>query len=198
MTISAALANTVTYSEVRRKVFEPRCLGCHNNQPRVRFTDWEQTVQWLDAIDRAVFKEKSMPQDSRLTDQESSLLRAWIDAGAPDDHGNLAPKPEIYPGPLEQNYASIRWHIFEQKCLSCHRHAPLSDKVPLGNYKKLLDPARGLVIPGNPDQSRLFIATDLPYYDPKLMPPKDSGIPPLTPQESVTLKYWIQNGAPER
>jgi hypothetical protein len=91
--------------------------------------------------------------------------------------------------------------IFSDKCFKCHgpdankRQAGLRLDIESEAYKGLQEhPRSHALVPGNPDQSELFLrvsSTDTAVQ----MPPPNSHLPVLTESEILTIKKWIQQGA---
>ena len=91
--------------------------------------------------------------------------------------------------------------IFSDKCYKCHgpdankRQAGLRLDIEAEAYKALKEhPMSHAIVPGNPDQSELFLrisSTDTAYQ----MPPVSSHLPSLTLSEIALIKKWIQQGA---
>ena len=91
--------------------------------------------------------------------------------------------------------------IFSDKCFKCHgpdankRQAGLRLDIESEAYKALKEhPRVHALVPGNPDQSELFVrvtSTDTAL----MMPPPDSHLPALTEPEIALIKKWIQQGA---
>jgi len=93
-------------------------------------------------------------------------------------------------GPLEAKFSWITTGIFQRKCIECHQSTGNASHVPL-TYRELLNSPRDLVLPGNAEESGLYIA--LVRTDEKKMPPSE----PLTQEEIETVKTWIMEGALE-
>jgi uncharacterized membrane protein len=73
-----------SYAQVRDTVFSPRCVRCHDSDARVPLDTYEHARHFLPEIRETVFAKKAMPKKGALTQNESDLLRAWLDAGAPE------------------------------------------------------------------------------------------------------------------
>ena len=132
-----------------------------------------------------------MPPRGALPSADIQLLRAWIDAGAPefsDDTPVPTPEPK-----LEAKFSSIRKLIFEPKCMACHSTGGAAEKVPFMTYEQFLNSPRDIVIPNMPDDSGLVIAIE--REDDKRMPPPETGAKPLSEEERKTIRDWITNGA---
>ena len=91
--------------------------------------------------------------------------------------------------------------IFSDKCFKCHgpdankRQAGLRLDIESEAFKALKEhPRAHALVPGNPDQSELFVrvtSSDTAL----MMPPPDSHLPALTEPEIAIIKKWIQQGA---
>ncbi len=83
-------------------------------------------------------------------------------------------------------------HLFEQRCGECHGTSVAKPKEfgYIDDLPRLsADPA--LVTPGDPDRSELVFQIEA-----GLMPPDDSGIPPLDANEVALVRQWVE-GLPE-
>lgn len=69
----------VLYQEVQQKVFEPRCIYCHNG-----FATYEGVLEKIRPIEQMV-KQGMMPPDSEgpLSREEKNLVLDWIASGTP-------------------------------------------------------------------------------------------------------------------
>jgi|GEM_PF-772896 len=185
----------ISYAQVREKIFAPRCTHCHGISGGVNLETYQSVKANLARIERVALIERSMPQARPLSTGESSMLRAWIDSGAPEvvTSTSPTPSPTITPEiPLKPNFASIKKRIFENRCLSCHSVNGSASAVPLSQLKDLLDSPRDLLLPGNVEESGLYIA--ITRNDSKRMPPGSSG---LSDNEISVIREWITLGAPE-
>src|ERR1700678_3296815 len=84
--------------------------------------------------------------------------------------------------------------IFEAKCLDCH--GPELPR-PKGKFGYVLDLKRVAENPdyierGHPEKSELY---KMVFNDE--MPGEDANVPPLTKEEKVVVKQWIEAGAPD-
>jgi len=95
----------VTYSNQIAQIMNERCVFCHRKGQIAPFTltNYEEVVGWAEMI-REVTQLRRMPpwhadpkighfsNDSRLTDEQRSLIDEWVAAGAPE--GDPAELPE--------------------------------------------------------------------------------------------------------
>jgi uncharacterized membrane protein len=65
--------------------------------------------------------------------------------------------------------------------------------VPLETINDLINSPLDIVIPNNPEESGLFILIQEGVRG--KMPPINSGITPVTPEEIAVIKEWINQGA---
>ena len=92
--------------------------------------------------------------------------------------------------PLKPTFAAVFDNIIIDKCLECHSPGGKSEKFPLTSWKEILDSPLELVIPGNPEESGLYIAVT--RTDEKRMPSKGA---PLSSEELKAIYDWIKDGA---
>jgi mono/diheme cytochrome c family protein len=124
----------------------------------------------------------------RVSEEERATLRDWILGGAPplprDDSGQAglttAPRSEL---------AAQAKKIFHEHCYKCHEHRKAEGGIRIMHHR-LLVTQRKVVIPGQPEQSKLYkrLITD---DDEERMPPDF----PLQPEEIEVVRRWIAEGA---
>lgn len=194
--IPSALLNSVSYSMVSARVFQPYCISCHGNSGGVSLETYDSARGALSLIQQAVFLDKSMPKapNPPLSPEDAQILTAWIRAGAPRAPRDGTPDTPLPPEPeLEPTYASIRSMIIGQKCIRCHSLGGVAERVPLGTLDDLLNSPLDIVIPGNAEESDIVLVLEEGARKP--MPPLDSGITPVSKKDSEIIKEWINNGA---
>ncbi|HZT82774.1 MAG TPA: PSD1 and planctomycete cytochrome C domain-containing protein, partial [Gemmataceae bacterium] len=103
------------------------------------------------------------------------------------------------PKPAPVDFSRDVRPILSKNCFACHGPdaAGRASKLRLDRRESAIrKPAEGLpaITPGNPDKSELVWRISAPDEGHR-MPPKDSGHR-LTPRQIVTLKSWIEQGAP--
>ncbi|HTL12843.1 MAG TPA: hypothetical protein VL588_10165 [Bdellovibrionota bacterium] len=84
-----------SFAQVREEVFIPKCVHCHEHKDD--FQSYGATYAMRMDIGQRVFIDHDMPKHDVLTHAQSGLLKAWLDAGAPEDPA--APEPEPTPVP---------------------------------------------------------------------------------------------------
>lgn len=184
--------SSISYAMVRDRVLAPRCIGCHGTSGGINLESYSAVKPQIEAIQRVVVRDRTMPKGDALSEDELGLVSAWIQAGAPETPtpGNVEPSPL----PLEATYSSIKRQIFDRRCMTCHRPEGSASDVPLAPYRDLLDSPRELVLPGNSEESGLYLAVS--RTDEKRMPPPRVGAA-LSAEEVSTIQRWIDLGAPE-
>ena len=98
----------------------------------------------------------------------------------------------------DKDIAGRAFSVLQAKCGACHGSAVTKPESGFGHVDDFVRLARDaqLIVPGKPEESRLFrrIAID------RDMPPKGLakrlGITPPTPEEINAVRDWIAAGAP--
>lgn len=193
----------LSYKIVNEKVFAPRCVSCHGNAGGINLSSYESVIANLGAVERTALRTKTMPKGESLSQQESQLLEAWLQAGAPldpssgpghsspgDSNPAPSPAPPVDPPPPSEDpdqmpeppvatnkltYAFVNREVFIPKCIGCHGSA---GGVSLESYQSI--------------KSGLSAIKRVTLVD-KTMPKNDS----LTPRQLSILKKWIALGAPK-
>jgi uncharacterized membrane protein len=183
----------VFYSQVR-PIFQAKCVFCHGTSGGVNLESFEGARRSLGRIYQATIVQRRMPKlpYPPLTMRELSLLNGWIRTGGLNDP-IPAPPERPPPLPLEPKYASIRENILAKKCLVCHSPGGKAERVPFVTKDDLLNSPLEIVSPGNAEESGLVLA--LSENARKKMPPPDSGMTGVTPEELAMIKDWINKGA---
>ncbi len=148
----------------------------------------------LQKIKEQAIDSRKMPKspEPALAIDELRILNAWILTGGrelPADGSNTPPPPPA----LEPTFVSIKAHIFELKCISCHKAGGKAEKYPFTSLKEILNNSDPVVIPGSVTRSALNDVLQ-PNAD-KPMPPRTSGYSPLSAAEIRIIQDWINNGA---
>ena len=84
--------------------------------------------------------------------------------------------------------------IFALSCLQCHAKGGRVEDIPLDDREAMLA-VPGLVVAGNPDDSEL-VKTVTPGRSLRMMPPRRSNLPALSPEEILIVREWILRGMP--
>lgn len=82
-------AADLNYANVNNKVISPYCLSCHSaaggNRAGVNLETYASIIGKLELVQATTILERSMPPsgESQLNSSAYALLKAWIEAGAP-------------------------------------------------------------------------------------------------------------------
>ncbi len=194
---SAELISRVSFNDVYTRVLQPKCISCHGISGGVNLETYANARTFLSSIHRSTVIERRMPMAPvpALNREELELVAAWVEAGGPEFPLNGAPTEPLPPTPvLEPTFASIKELIVDRKCLQCHSPGGKAERVPLTKLDDFLDSPLEIVLPGNADESGLVLV--LLEDARKRMPPPETGMAPVSPQEIEVIKEWI-NGLPE-
>lgn len=188
------LMETVSFQQVKKEVFAPKCISCHGNAGGVNLESHASAHKHMDSIRRSVLQTKSMPKApvNPLNDHQLELITAWVDAGGPEharrSGENNVPLPETPANPDALNFQKISEKIIERKCMSCHMAGEHAASIPLDTREQLLS---RLVVPSKPEES-LFYTITIPGAM-NMMPPYP--VAPLTNKERKMIEQWIREGA---
>ena len=95
---------------------------------------------------------------------------------------------------IEPTFASVQQNILIPKCISCHSPGGSADLVPLETYEDLVSsPFFVSVVPGDSLNSPLYKVIQPDAR--RRMPPRSSGIAPVTFEEADAIRLWIDSGA---
>jgi hypothetical protein len=198
---------TLDYATIHDEVLKNYCLRCHQPKDDVDLTTYALVVENLKDIDKDV-RSGEMPKEGSLPPDKKQMLLSWIAVGAPEfaqSPPEATPTPIVEPSPSPSatptepppaiNFALIQTQIIEPKCLKCHGEGGKSD-IRLDLYTTYQDP--DIVNLEDPDSSKIIKEVS-PRSNgrPPSMPPRSSGITPLTPEEVETLRQWIRLGIPQ-
>jgi formylglycine-generating enzyme required for sulfatase activity len=106
-----------------------------------------------------------------------SLVPTWVGAQAPDFVTTVKP-------------------ILEAACVHCHCEAKAKGDLRLDTKAEAFKPIDGtpMIVPGKPEESKVYTSTLLAPDHDDLMPPAKDG-PALAPEQTGILKAWITTGA---
>jgi len=105
----APLALGATFSKDVAPIFFARCAACHrpNDVAPMSLLDYQSARPWAKAIREAVLTRKMPPwfadpqhgsfaNDARLADREIEIVKAWVDAGAPEGDPRDLPAAPVF------------------------------------------------------------------------------------------------------
>jgi peroxiredoxin/mono/diheme cytochrome c family protein len=108
--VKEPVANSeVTYSNQIARIFQQHCVECHREGMIGPFvmTNYEDVVGWGEMIREVVDNGRMPPwhaspehgkfvNEARLTDEEKTLIRTWVDNGCPEGDKSKAPEPREF------------------------------------------------------------------------------------------------------
>src|SRR5207248_6831984 len=102
--------------------------------------------------------------------------------------------PTAFADPTKPTYADDVLPIFKQHCTNCHGNDKQKSDLNLATFAALSKggSSGAVIVPGNPDKSRLFILTD--HREEPKMPSESQKIPA---EKIALIKLWIEQGARE-
>jgi mono/diheme cytochrome c family protein len=209
MHLSPALARAQTTPEQlagkAREVLLKHCFDCHGKDPKrlssdlnlfdpAHLADKDRQIVVprapADSVLIQRIRDGSMPLGKRpkLSADEQKTLEEWIAAGAAPFPG---PKPAQAAAENSVALASQVKEIFRTRCFECHGGRKVNAGVKVLDQDNLVNKKRK-VIPGKPDESRLFQVITIPGE--LAMPP--NGLPRLAGPDVEVVRRWIAAGAP--
>jgi len=196
--VSAEMLSKVSYQMVKTQVFDRSCVSCHGTSGNLSLETYESALSVLDKIKSSTLDERRMPKapNPALDSHQLEVLAAWIQVGGrklpADGSDDAAPPPTLAP-----TYSSIHKLILEQKCVRCHRADSNSqaNQMPFTTYDEIRNNPRPILFPEQPDEGEGLLLEVLRAGARKPMPPLDSGISPVKPEEIQIIEEWIRNGA---
>ena len=101
-------------------------------------------------------------------------------------HPGAFSSPELFEGPVKS--------VLEHRCIHCHNNARGDGGLNLQNRELVFAGGSGgpFIVPGKPDQSKIWNVLLLPEKNHKMMPADGWG---LTLYEMQSFRAWIKAGA---
>ncbi len=117
--VSQLSAQSFDFATVQSNVIAPQCLRCHSaaggNQGGLSLESYQLIRANLNKIYYRSIEKKDMPPTS-LTSDQFSLLKSWIEAGAPEKNNGVNVGP--IQGPI--TWLVIKKQVLGASCLDCH------------------------------------------------------------------------------
>lgn len=183
------------------------CFECHASGNHALNTPekiLELKAEVLDSV-----RKKTMPPAisgyKPLNDCEIKILETWIEDRTQNratvqkvkdlpvcaNAKPTAPKPITDFAALPLSYENLKREILAPKCLSCHYTGAPGYQYPLDSLEILIEKEMVLA---TSEESSLYQLV-LPERVQSFMPPRRSGLQPLTAAEIDYVKRWIDDGA---
>lgn len=187
------LVEEVSFNEVFNRVLEPKCIGCHSGDAKVKLDTYTDAARLAKKIQQVAVESRQMPKApyGKLDTEELQILAAWVKAGAPEAPLNGSAAPGLIP--LEPTFGSIKAKIITPRCVVCHSAGGEAWQVLLDTPQAMIDSPLEIVVPGSPDESGLTIVVQEGAR--KKMPPVKGDIQPLKQDEIDIISQWISLGA---
>jgi mono/diheme cytochrome c family protein len=199
---AASGANPPRFETDILPVFKARCFACHNGaapQAGLNLSARESIVTGGKSGPAIVpgFSEKSLlvekilsktmpPVEPKLTDEQISLIRMWI------DKGDSAPAVK---GPVVSTESDVL-PIFQMRCVVCHGKRKQEGGLDLRFQATRLKGGRSgpALVPGKPEESLILQK----ILSGQMPPPKlliEAFVRPPSSAEVEKLRKWIADGA---
>ncbi len=188
----------ITYPGTIYPLLQDKCLSCHSGeQPsgNLDFTNYDHVaiVAQNGALLGALKHQAGyspMPKDgSQLDDCTILKIEKWINDTTFSDPGGGVDQP---CDPDTVYFQNEIFPLINSTCatIGCHNQLGEEQDVLLVDYSSIM--SYGEIVPGNPDESKLFekITDDDP--DDRMPPPPND---PLTADQINLIRTWIEQGA---
>lgn len=187
------LMQAASYKDVKEKVLDKYCITCHGSAGNVNLETYENVMANFEGIKRTVLFSKTMPRRpyKSLSKEEFDLVASWVLAGGPTLPLNGKDPGALRMPILAANYLSIKENIIDKRCIICHQEGGSGAKYLMTSREVML--ANRMIIPGDAMKSKFIRYIDV--NSKKFMPPKKTGMSPVTEQEKALVIEWMQNGA---
>ena len=199
---------------IKSQILEPHCTQCHR-----AYNDYDSFFEDKDIALQAIVGAR-MPKNSSPLDSELIiLLQSWIDQGAPNsavqeennEDGPIADLPspsrtntsdetepnddetgdDVVVTRLQPTWESINKEILQPKCLRCHGSGSF---LELDDKQDFVDNSNWLLNDYVDVENSVLVQRLSSKTIP--MPPKRSGIAPLTQEEINIVIKWVEARLP--
>lgn len=184
LTIYSFYCQALSFSDVQREIFNPKCVMCH-----LQYENYGAIRRELNEISAAVETNRMPKIGGPLSEDQKQMLRNWIAAEVP---------PESVQ--LEANWKSISENIVNPRCLVCHNPRGQAQFLDLStreafikNKDRLFGSGQKLI---NETQPELSYLIEIVKDDVEPMPPRWSNIRRLNTDEINILMEWIGKSLP--
>lgn len=204
--------NAARIAPQAREILKRNCYECHGENP-------EKIERELNVLDHGPLIENtrgivvpgapdnsrliqrisdgSMPPESeeirlpRVSEKELSILRAWIQGGAPRFPEEVPGQPTPPVIPVSRVAGDVK-QIFRRHCYDCHSYDLAKGGIKILNHRLLLT-VRKVIQPRRPEESELYQLISADPNDKSTMPPAPSKR--LSDAEIEIVRRWISEGA---
>jgi cytochrome b subunit of formate dehydrogenase/mono/diheme cytochrome c family protein len=190
-TESAQPASGPTWDEVST-IIGSKCLTCHATADMTglamdSYTDLMAggkegpVIVPGDSADSILYNiQAAGGHPGQLTEDELSVVRAWIDAGATETNGSTSSSSPVWDGDIAT--------LLEENCSTCHGPAATAG-LTVSSYADIMKGGDSgpVIVPGDSANSLLVIKQEAGGHPGQ-----------LTPDEIARVKAWIDAGALEK
>jgi len=195
----------ITFDLIKNGTLQ-NCQACHSGSQAPDLSTFATTAQ---QIQRIIIRtnDNSMPPANMgytsLSACQKALLQKWMDLGTPETStvnvgsvaecqgANLGEPINLIPiAQLPLNYNNLLTRILQPKCTMCHSPTGNMPDLQFYPYSTLMLKSSKWAAPGKSSTVYKECAN-------QTMPPKNSGISPLTTDELSYVERWINAGKPE-
>lgn len=172
------------FQTIQAQVLSSSCVSCHSNSGGnaggTNLETYGAVRAALARVEDRALGRQDMPPGRPLSARAARILKAWIDAGAPELASAVQESgdPELEKGPV--TFAKLRDKVFARRCLDCH--GPVAPQGGLDLTSAAQTRERATVI-----FDRVYVRRDMPTAD----------YPALTPAERRALLQWFEKGMPD-
>ncbi len=214
-----SLEDDVTYTEIKNKIIDAKCIGCHSAaraRGGVDLSSYESILAAKGDSGKVVTPNQleastfylevfngTMPPRTPLTEEEISLVKKWIETGVKNSDGTPAPV-SVVPGTpdapvgnsvdfkkLDVDYVNLYEYILKDKCINCHNPNRARAEVDLSSYDKMF---------GMSEYFSTITEPGMPEQSALYTEVFKGSMPPrtkLSADEIDYIKRWIAEGAVE-
>jgi serine/threonine protein kinase len=186
---------------------ETICLKCLEKNPSDRYATAENLASDLLRFQQQKAIEARPPTTKiwrpldrrrRVLGGLAVILVAAVAAGVWYSYraGTTAARPagksaDLTPPPGDAKLGQHAFAILKKYCARCHHDTLSVEDFNVLDYQYLIDPTTGLVVPGDPEKSSIWIRVGIKDD----MPPRKIHLQP-SPDERQAIRDWIEAGAP--
>ena len=200
-------AKDVDFKREIRPILEVNCLVCHGaekpkgglrlltkaqalkggeNAPALVDHDAAKSPLYTSTALAADQDAAMPPKGDRLTLEQQSALKLWIEQGAPwPEDLQLVQRKRV-------DFVRDIQPIFEFHCVGCHREGHAEGDLRMDASAEFF--GHKAIVPGDALASKVYTSTVLPADHDDLMPPKKKN-GPISKEKTDLLREWIDQGA---
>jgi uncharacterized membrane protein len=172
--------SSLDYASVQATVLGPQCLRCHSSaggsKGGLSLESYQQVRASMNAIYYRAVEKRDMPE-SGLPQAQLDLLKAWIEAGAPEKNTGQKVSAPI-KGPV--TWLVVRDQVLASSCLDCHSGAKPDGNLDLQSLETVRKNINSIF-------ESAIVKQTMPLEP----------YPALSDSHKQALMKWISQGMPE-